>query len=208
MRARKTLSRGSAKPARNANKKFLVYFEGEETERLYVNGLRKLALSFGIVIEPGPSYGEPLGLVKSARKRAREISKADPYDAVWCIFDVEAPTPHGGLDAALRLAKQSNILCAMSNPCFELWLVLHVSEFAGYRTTAEMCRIAKSRISSYDSKSFDFEEVSSRIGAAVERARNLDEQYPDYVHRKEKNPSSSMWKLIEFLCENGLALSE
>lgn len=47
----------------------------------------------------------------------------------WCVFDVEAPKPyarpHAHLKEAWSLAKQHGIKLAITNPCFELCLVLH-----------------------------------------------------------------------------------
>lgn len=112
------------------------------TERLYINGLRRMLRGHPITIDPGNSNGEPLSLVNSAIKRAKEVRSGDAYDDVWCLFDVETP-PHGSLKPALSLASKNKISCAVSNPCFELWLLLHATPHNRYMTTSDMIKIAE-----------------------------------------------------------------
>ena len=57
-------------------------------------------------------------------QRRRKQADRD-FDEVWCIFDTDE---HKNLPHALNDAIQSRINVAVSNPCFELWLVLHVRE--------------------------------------------------------------------------------
>lgn len=190
---------------RDPNKRFLVYFEGSETERIYINGIRKLLRETRapIVIDPGNRHGNPLEIVRGAKKRKEESCQTDPYDAVWCIFDVEAPEPHPSLDPALKLARDADIQCAVSNPCFELWLILHLKEHNRHDTTKKICQLAEQEIDSYSSKVFDFDDLAGGISKAVDRAKILDGNYPPHAHCKQKNPWTSMWELIQFLQDNG-----
>ena len=41
------------------------------------------------------------------------------------MFDVEWPQHHPNLGRALQIATHHGIRLAISNPCFELWLILH-----------------------------------------------------------------------------------
>lgn len=195
----------TANQGRQPNRRFLVCFEGAETERLYINGIRKLLRDARapIVIEPGNRHGNPLEIVRGAKKRKEESRRTDPYDAVWCIFDVESPEPHASLDPALKLARDAGIRCAVSNPCFELWLILHLQDCNRHHTTKKICQLAEEKIDSYRSKSFNFDDLAGGISGAVGRARTLDANYPPHVHCRQKNPWTSMGDLIEFLKVNG-----
>jgi hypothetical protein len=44
------------------------------------------------------------------------------FDETWVVCDVDA---HHGLNDALALAKSNEIQVALSDPCFELWYLLH-----------------------------------------------------------------------------------
>ncbi|MFT7647504.1 MAG: hypothetical protein ACI8Y4_002253 [Candidatus Poriferisodalaceae bacterium] len=57
-------------------------------------------------------------------KRRRKADGPD-FDEIWCVFDTDE---HPNLEQAVAEAADSNIRTARSNPCFELWLVLHVAD--------------------------------------------------------------------------------
>ncbi|MEU2675275.1 RloB family protein [Streptomyces sp. NPDC007107] len=173
-----------------------MFFEGEVTERLYINGLRKTLRRHPIQIESGSTNGEPLGLVRSAVKRANEMRAGDAYDSVWCLFDVETP-PHGSLAPALTLASKHNIKCAVSNPCFELWLMLHSVDHSRQTSTNNMIKLAEKEISSYKEKSFEYDSLEAGIGQAMRRALVLENNFDSGVPIQRKNPSTSMWKFME-----------
>jgi RloB-like protein len=57
-----------------------------------------------------------------ATRTRKRRSARDRYDAVWCVFDVDT---HDTLDAAIAEASRQSFQVAVSNPCFELWLLWH-----------------------------------------------------------------------------------
>lgn len=129
--------------SRSEHRRFLVYCEGECTEDQYFKGLRQELRSLPVTICIGGDHGEPKSLVRSAikhKERAAE-SAADrhtPYDEVWCVVDVEAPRQHPSLDEAIALARKAGVRIALSNPCFELWILLHLKEVSAYQTSAAL----------------------------------------------------------------------
>lgn len=115
-----------------------VFTEGAVTEVEYVNALRQLPqVRERFHLKTDDKHGAPGTLVKEAvslMRRDRDI------DRCWCLFDVEWPKTnlqahHPSLDEALRQANEHNgIICAVSNPTFEYWLILHHR-----RATTFMC---------------------------------------------------------------------
>ena len=109
-----------------------VLTEGRVTERDYLR--RWARRNRGIVHIDFPDAGmTPDALVRRARKYVRQnlrSRRADPdFDEIWCVFDTDE---HRHLSQAMEDARQSGIEVAVSNPCFELWLVLHVQEQTAY----------------------------------------------------------------------------
>ncbi|MEU3216397.1 RloB family protein [Streptomyces sp. NPDC006971] len=128
--------------ARPEQRRFLIYCEGECTEHQYFKGLRAELRALPVAVCLGGEHGEPKSLVKAAieHKNRAPSSASDrwtAYDEVWCVIDVEAPVPHEGLADALKLARRNGIEVALTNPCFELWLLLHFQDVRGYCTSAE-----------------------------------------------------------------------
>ena len=104
-----------------------VHTEGRVTERDYLNHWARR--SRGVLISWGASGMSPLSLVARAREevnRSRRFGSRQgslSFDEIWCVFDVDE---HPNRSQAIFEARQSDINVAVSNPCFELWLVLHV----------------------------------------------------------------------------------
>ncbi|WP_209640993.1 RloB family protein [Kibdelosporangium banguiense] len=78
---------------------------------------------------------------------------------------------------------------AISNPCFELWLLLHFRDPCG---PASACREIVSHLSKcltgYDKTKLDFACFADRVPAAIERARKID---------LAVNPSTDVWRLVQ-----------
>lgn len=118
-----------------SGKAFLIVTEGEKTEPNYMDALRKRlqlnATDVKIVHPPGT---DPVTLTKhaialrDARKKSAEKSYTVlPYDEVWVIFDLEKEHDQRRELAkrAMRLEEAAGIQFAISDPCFEYWLLLH-----------------------------------------------------------------------------------
>lgn len=138
----------------------VIVCEGEKTEEIYFNGVRKeyrLATARIKFIGLG---ADPLTVVK----RAEEL-KPD-YDHAWAVFDVESAGHHGlrhsSLEAAIARAYRVGIHCAISHPCFELWLILHFRLQTAYLSNDDVRSIARGLPFDYDDKSFNFDKVWPR----------------------------------------------
>lgn len=117
-------SSGSIIPAQSV----LIVCEGEKTEPIYFSSfVEKYNL---ITVEVVPAKGSaPVSIVSDAAERKKERRnrskgsvKLVPYDHVYCVFDVDE---HPDIPSALETARQNKIQVALSNPCFEYWLLLH-----------------------------------------------------------------------------------
>lgn len=84
------------------------------------------------MIEPLRGAGAPITIAEKAIEEARKrglTSKrrpANPNDQVWAVFDRDE---HNNFADAVRKCEENGINVARSNPCFEVWLILHLEEF-------------------------------------------------------------------------------
>jgi len=72
-------------------------------------------------------------LAKEHKKTAEANSRREKevnllYNSVWCVFDVD---DHPRVADARQMAADNGIELAISNPCFELWLLLHFRDGPG-----------------------------------------------------------------------------
>ncbi|MFE3183880.1 RloB family protein [Streptomyces violascens] len=195
---------------RPEQRRFLIYCEGECTEEQYFKGLKQELKSLPVTICMGSDHGEPKSLVRSAIKHKERApqSAADrhtSYDEVWCVVDVEAPRPHPSLDEALKLARQAGVNMAVSNPCFELWLLLHLKDVSAYQTSAgAQSALEKAADCGYtaEHKHLDYAKLrgpdGGRHAKARERAQKL-RMGSEIGHRA--NPWTDVDVLVELLRE-------
>ncbi|GAA3130618.1 RloB family protein [Streptosporangium carneum] len=181
---------------RPERKTVVVFCEGEASEPDYVNGLRRLPevrANTSINIEIDPDQGVPMVLVKRAIERNRD----DEVDECWCVFDVEWPKNHPNLKEAIRLANDHGIRLAVSNPCFELWLILHFEDQTAFVNTSEAERKSR-KLDGRSGKRIDAGQYMRRRHAASERAASLAKRHAQHqTVFPNDNPSSTMGDLLE-----------
>ena len=177
--------------------RFLIYVEGSVSETLYIRGMRSDLGRRGPNITLGSTRGEPLGLVREAL-RHREREQGDSFDQVWCVFDVESPDPHASLSEAIALAHRNGIKCGITNPCFELWLILHFEQCRRWLTSEQACVYLESLPCDYDkdAKSFDYAKCRSLLQDAMGRADALAAAFDAHAPIADKNPWTSVQVLF------------
>ncbi len=199
-RGTKALNRRA--PQTRERDRFVIFCEGTLTEPLYLKAFASLpqVRSVATLDIRGLGY-EPRRLVEEAKSVKRsERNQWIGVTEYWCVFDVEAPTPHARLNDAVQMARDNGIKVAISNPCFELWLVLHYVDHDGWINNDD-CSSLRRRQDKSQGKRLDGAVYMSRRHHAIERARRLatmhvraNRQLPD------DNPSSSLYLLMEAIC--------
>lgn len=185
--------------SRPLRRRVLVFTEGTNTEPQYINALKRTDLvkrNSHVSIAVSPEHGSPMNLVQAALR----TQKGNEYDDIWCLFDVEAPVPHGDLVRALELAKRKNLNVALSNPCFELWLYLHDFDHNAYITTDNMKSIAQ-QLPELDGENLvNSEKLTLRRNRAIQRAEALRLRHiRNQTKKLSKNPSTDVDLFIRAL---------
>ncbi|MEC3995912.1 RloB family protein [Actinacidiphila sp. DG2A-62] len=167
----------------------LVVCGGRETERQYLQGLRDHVRNPAVSVIVKPKVGSPAQLVAYAGKLRAQ--NRDGYDEVWCVFDVDEFTDIA--DAAVA-ARRLGIEVAVSNPCFELWLLLHFADHTAFvGAYKKLLPLLEKHVPGYDKSRLDFAPYRETYEAAAERARKLEATGRDHG----RNPSTSVWRLTE-----------
>lgn len=175
---------------------FAIVCEGIETEPGYFDALKQLpeireVASVEIKARSGP---QPLPLVEAAIEVKQEN---DEIDEVWCVFDIEAPKPHSNLNQALAKARSNGIKTAISNPCFEIWLILHFDSHTAWLST-DAAEDLRRKYDGSTGKEVAGDRYMPLRKTAAKNARDLkeihirnDNSFPD------DNPSSGVFELLE-----------
>jgi len=187
-------------PSRRPRKRILVLCEGQNTEPQYLLGFKRWCRNALVDVVVDPEHGVPLTLVRRAkeakqeaeRRAARERDDNVAYDEVWCVFDTDE---HPNLEQACRMARDNGIEVALSNPCFELWLLLHFRDSPGMQGRKDVARLLRKHVDDYD-KHVDFAAYQPGYGSAVERAKRL-ESAARSDGEDGRNPTTGVHRLTE-----------
>ena len=172
---------------------FVIGCEGEKTELLYFSsvaeGLRRVR------VEPLPGL-DGLSAPEQVLERLNEYKAVSPNSEFWLVIDVDrwfAPNRLAKTHKVLDEATRRGYGIAISNPCIELWLLLHFelpSEMAGRDCEARL----KTHFP-YDKAGYNFEKLRPLVSKAVQRARELDAH--GAKTRPLANPGSHVYRIIE-----------
>ncbi|MFM1802830.1 MAG: hypothetical protein RJA81_2182, partial [Planctomycetota bacterium] len=174
-------TRREARKPRNQStepkKRILVVCEGQ-TEVAYINWYKSRCKN-NLVEVTLPKIHEkttPRELVNYAKEsKSRNQQKAIfsenrfvNYDEVWCVFDRDE---HPYFEQSIHTAKASNIKLAISIPCFELWVYLHIQESPGMQHHQKMLKMVKKIKPDYK-KGHDYDFESNFTMNEIELALN------------------------------------
>lgn len=161
---------------------FFVFCEGK-TEMAYIKFLRSL---YRVPIQVIPKKGKS-NISKDDIENSKRDYVTTNQDKVFMMFDLDVA---GVLE---HLQKISDAELLVSNPCVELWFLLHYQE-QKTKLTSKKCLQKMQGVSKGYKKGTLSEEEKSVLAAnkdvAIKRAKLLE---------KFENPSTTIYRLLELL---------
>lgn len=154
-----------------------------------------------------PEQGDPRTLVEMAKEEARkareqarrEKDEFAAFNEVWVVFDRDV---HERFHEACDMARGNRIETALSNPCFELWLLLHFRDSPGARHRRDVQKMLRTYLPGYD-KHLDYQQVAGRVAQASERARRLVRDAEE-MDEPLRNPTTRVYRLLESIARDSL----
>lgn len=187
---------------RRPRKTILIFCEGERTEPEYLNALKRQSwvrniAAVDVRVETGHRGSVPTALVSlAANARRKALDEEGEIDEFWCVFDVEWPRNHPGLKKAAEQARLGGVELAISNPCFELWLILHFQDHSSWLENDDARRLRRQLDGSSD-KGLEPAKYMPHIRDAARRAAALDQLHAQNATTfPQDNPSSGVHRLI------------
>ena len=215
-KTKKTAKLARQQAKRESYDKVLIVCEGAKTEPNYLKEIRdELKLSTAN-ISIYPSRGsDPLSVVEHAEDLVNQQSRQkhlDNYDRVFCVFDKDEHEWHGNrYSKALSKISQINIKgvtfsAITSNPCFEVWPVLHFERRTapfyrtGSRTAAQkVVHHLSQKVPGYKKgKQGLYSQIKGKTKKAIDFAKSLEKENQ---RSGSDNPSTGMHELVEYLYE-------
>ena len=156
------------------------------------------------VLPTGGGLSAPGHVMKRLDQFAREFDLAED-DELWLMLDTDHWIEPGHVRNFVRVcaeAVQKGYHLAHSNPCFEIWLLLHVADVAPgeqLQRCAEVEQQLRDVLGGYNKRSLDPARCSlAAADDAVRRAEALD-QPPG--QRWPQKTGSHVYKLVKKLLE-------
>jgi hypothetical protein len=170
---------------RRERQTILIVTNGVRTEVDYFEAVKK---------EPWIKAGKvtvkfQAGTPADAVKRAAEIRDDNAYSQAWAVCDVD----EFDVTEACAIADAQKVELALSVPCFEVWLILHVAEGCpGFNTATQVGKYLKKFVNTWDKTRLNYTDFQAGVFEAVERAPRLGDP-------PNANPSTAVWRLIKSL---------
>jgi hypothetical protein len=189
-------------PKRDPKFRILVVCEGRVTEPEYFKRYQHDTRNQRVHVKLADESGVPLTVVQTAVRlleEARNEAKQQRdenlrYDSVWAVFDVDE---HPNLSKARALALKEGIEMAISNPCFELWALLHFQDQRAHVERDSVTSMLRNHIREYE-KLLPYERLTPQYQNAVTRAKALDVA-AEHHDECGRNPSTTVYRLTELI---------
>lgn len=130
----------------------VLAFEGNIAEEKYFEELKSIddfndgLIYLHLLKRPrNDTNSAPQHVYKKLKKEAKEEYNFKGEDELWMIIDRDS---WPNIDEIIRLCRtQGNMHVAVSNPCFEFWLLLHTCDFSSITDTERQDIFENKRIS-------------------------------------------------------------
>lgn len=172
---------------------FVIATEGKKTEKQYFAMFNSSRIKVEILATDDDGKSAPQYVLERLNG-FREQHSLDEDDLLWFVADVDR-WPIDNLIAVCREAKQKKYGLAISNPCFEVWLCLHLMDLSpDDHTCKDFGKRLKTILGKYNKSRLDVSVYQEKIGEAIDRAKNL---HPDPQEYWPTTIGSHVYRLVE-----------
>jgi hypothetical protein len=180
------------------NRFIVIAMEGAETEPKYFKEFRpprEGTIQIKLVSNP-KHKSKPKEVLQRLEQYFRKNGIAG--DEGWIVIDRDA-WPEEELTDICRRAREKDFSVAISNPCFELWLYLHLRDPCPFNDRHHCQRQLAEILENYSPSSkgsYNVARLLREVDRAVERARIQDLEPQDTWPRRQ---ATRVYRLIERL---------
>lgn len=183
---------------------FIVASEDTYAVEAYFGLFRQESIKVKVLPTPeGKGSSSPEHVLDRLNEYFQEY-ELEPDDQLWLALDTDHWTEANHIanfDRVCSEALQKDYYLAHSNPCFEMWLLLHhedVEPNEQFPRCADVVERLKNRLGEYSKRTLDPQHFGRHLaGKAIERAEALDED--SLAHRWPQKPGSHVYKLAREL---------
>ncbi|AWE41838.1 MULTISPECIES: RloB family protein [unclassified Actinobaculum] len=189
---------------REVRKTVLLVTNGEKTERLYLEELKRRTAPNDVAVTLGrPIPGDPMTLMRKLEYQ----HATSAFDEVWIVVDHDGEDRSEFLAECLRRSRPAKrrgkgtmFYGVVSLPCFEVWLIAHYEQVGNFQDQNEAQQRYRqlTGLTSKEQKSLPGSFPWEEIGSACERSRLKGVAEPE-VNTQGPHPSTTMPHLVRSL---------
>lgn len=178
----------------------LIATEGKnKTEKTYFREFNESIKPFNIIFADGNNT-DPVKIVNDAILTAHNKGiEVDNGDYIFAVFDTDFNKIDQIIEAR-KLASKNGVSIILSNPCFEVWLLLHFRySTRGYNSNAEVLNELCNRWSGYQKNITTYQNLQDRCDVAVKNAERLKRFHIDTNGCNQIeycNPSTDVYEIV------------
>jgi hypothetical protein len=197
MRRKRPLDR-KAKLVRDASL-VIIASEDRYAVRQYFDFFESTRIQFR-VLETQDGKSAPEHVLNRINEYIEEFEVGEG-DTFWVVCDCDhwvEPNHIQNLTLVVQQCRQKGIQVALSNPCFDLWLLLHFADFPADNvlTCNEVAKRLRAAAGSYDkTKVYNLQIDHEKVSAAVKRAAD---KHPS-LEEIPKRPQTAVHLIIQSL---------
>lgn len=199
MRKAKQKKRGQH--TRNRKKLIWIGTEGRnKTERLYFSHFNQMNTEYVVHFAKGNDT-DPYKIATAVSASMGLPKDRDKGDRAFCVFDTDVdPKKEKNIQNALSYCKKQGIETIYSNPCFEIWYLLHYTySTRSFRNNEEILNALMRYVQNYQKNQDYFESLFPNVYTAIKNAKRLEQYHAENNHITEMtcNPSTQIYKIVE-----------
>lgn len=190
---------------------WLIVCEGRnKTETNYLSHFNKRDGNVRLIVKSSEDT-DPRGMVKRAEDLAKSLGVGENAgDRIICLMDLDVNDKKAQLIQSLR-PKHRKFEIIVSNPCFEIWLLLHFTNHPGRENNSHNVKKQLAKHVSNYTESMDIlqkcPEVQLNYEMAIENANELRNEHVRKnvaIPSADANPYTEVDLLMrEIIIENG-----
>lgn len=158
---------------REPRRRFTLFCEGSKTEPGYFEAIRMHHKDALIEVNIVAAGAVPMTLAtRAVEARKAQLKRGNSHesdDEIWIVVDRDT---HPHFDKAMKLCEVEGVRVARSNPCFELWLILHYEHYdmpSDAAVASQACALSRSTT---PTSSLSFDQPTGRSSCQV-RPRSI-----------------------------------
>lgn len=197
-------------PSRSKRKAILIALEDEKSAKLYFRDWREHRKADRVLVFApylGPNPPEVVDAAVRKDQEQQDDPDRDDFDEVWIVIDTEGPADRrrsGQVRQAIERVKKlgPRFHAAVSNPCFEYWLLLHFEDTAAtFKDAAAVGERLRKHIKNYKKNQSAFRETRDHVVTAIARAEKRFAGKGHALHPCDCHPCTQVYALMQSLLD-------